>query len=308
MASYKEANDRMNQTGAGLEGLDLTNFQEYIVNQVCKYYFELDSVMRDRPNVQPWFTNEHTLVEINDESDDDNSIESVGSMLDSSNDTTTDTDVTENDDRDGRRGNLTHRANMDTLTNTSIPFVTTPSSGNDSSDATTGSNQIRIRNDTVRKRTNSRNEGQSCSRTLSPMEAKKTQKAMVKTKKKSIAVKKRKVLSNKVTGMDQEDRDLIIETRDVKMSFEREKHMDMKEIEKEKLMIDKERLSMEKETMIMKKDKIIAQKEQLNAQASVEKTRIVIMRMEMFKNRLTLKKEFPDVTDEYLAEQFPYPE
>ena len=60
MASYKEAHEKMNNTGNGLgkHSLEFTTFQEFIVKNVCKYYFQLDPVLRDRPNVYPWFTNE----------------------------------------------------------------------------------------------------------------------------------------------------------------------------------------------------------------------------------------------------------
>ena len=39
MGQYKEANERMNNTGDGLEGIEYANFQDYIVNSICKYYF-----------------------------------------------------------------------------------------------------------------------------------------------------------------------------------------------------------------------------------------------------------------------------
>ena len=58
MASYKEANERLLNTGSGIKGLAYTNFQELIVNTVCKYYFELDPVLKDRPNVYAWHTND----------------------------------------------------------------------------------------------------------------------------------------------------------------------------------------------------------------------------------------------------------
>lgn len=58
MQSYKEASERMNMTGNGLEGIQYTSFQEYIVKSVCKYFFELDPILKDRPNVTPWATNE----------------------------------------------------------------------------------------------------------------------------------------------------------------------------------------------------------------------------------------------------------
>ena len=58
MASYKEANERLNATGSGLEGIEYTNFQEYVVNNICKYYYQLDPVLKNRPNVCCWHTND----------------------------------------------------------------------------------------------------------------------------------------------------------------------------------------------------------------------------------------------------------
>ena len=70
MQSYKEANKRLNQTGNGMKGLELSTFQEWITKNVCKYYFVLDLVMKNRPNVKPWYTNED-----NTSSDEDNDLE-----------------------------------------------------------------------------------------------------------------------------------------------------------------------------------------------------------------------------------------
>ena len=72
MASYKEASERMAQTGNGLHGLEYTSFQEYIVKNVCRYYFELDPILKDRPNVTPWATNEDTS---DDDSKDSSQVE-----------------------------------------------------------------------------------------------------------------------------------------------------------------------------------------------------------------------------------------
>ena len=58
MASYKEANERLNSTGSRLKGLAHTNFQEFVVTNICKYYFQLDPVMKNRKNVYAWHTNE----------------------------------------------------------------------------------------------------------------------------------------------------------------------------------------------------------------------------------------------------------
>ena len=72
MSQYKEAHEKMKNTGSGLEGFHFANFQDYIVKNVCKYYFELDPVLKDRPNVYPWVTNED---EYNPESDEENTKE-----------------------------------------------------------------------------------------------------------------------------------------------------------------------------------------------------------------------------------------
>ena len=121
-------------------------------------------------------------------------------------------------------------------------------------------------------------------------------------------MKKGKAMMNQLSLTDQEDRELMKESRDDKMAFDRQRHIDLKRIESEKIQIDKERLQLEKDNMMMQREQIIAQKEQLIAQTSVEKSRIVIMRLEMFKSRQSIKKEYPHVTDEYLNTHFPYPE
>ena len=108
--------------------------------------------------------------------------------------------------------------------------------------------------------------------------------------------------------MDKDERELTIETRDAKMSFEREKHKDLRTLESEKLTIEKERLQLEKDNMLMKREQIMAQKEQIQAQTNLEKSRIVLLKMDMFKSRQAIKKDYPDVTDEYLNTHFPYPE
>ena len=72
MASYKEASKRFNQAGSGFEGLELSTFQDWVVKNVCRYYFELDPILKDRPNVTPWYTNEQE-----DEQEDDTCLQTI---------------------------------------------------------------------------------------------------------------------------------------------------------------------------------------------------------------------------------------
>jgi hypothetical protein len=68
----KTASDGMNSSGTGLTGTDKSTYQEYMVDNVCKYYFDLLPVLGNRPNIQPHFTNEgEPSEEVNDSGDDD---------------------------------------------------------------------------------------------------------------------------------------------------------------------------------------------------------------------------------------------
>jgi hypothetical protein len=61
---YKEAKERIANTGAGLEGTEFKKFQDYIHAKVCKWYSTLDPILKNRPNIYPVWTNQ-------DESDND---------------------------------------------------------------------------------------------------------------------------------------------------------------------------------------------------------------------------------------------
>ena len=305
MAQYKDGNEKISQSGGGLEGFDRSNFHKYITRDVCKYYFILDSVLKDRPNVKAWFTNED---EWNDEdSDEDSNDEEMNHMAEEFN---------LDDDSSMESSNQLvvqeYESNLNLNTNmisTNIPnsHVSLLSDDNNSSSST-----MRTSDDlsslagslSKRKRRN-----MTVNKTKRPpLEAKIRQKKMTKKRNKTISKKKASISSSTFSTMDQDEQELTIETRDAKMSFEREKHKDLRSIESEKLMIEKERLQLEKDNMIMKKEQLMAQREQIMAQTNLEKSRIVLLKMDMFKSRQAIKKDYPDVTDEYLNEQFPYPE
>ena len=93
MSSYKEANERLNRTGNGItDPLKYSTFQEYIVNNVCKYYYVLDPVLKDRPNVSPWATNEDMYIakSSDDEYNPLNSVEFLSSDEEGSKDSSID--------------------------------------------------------------------------------------------------------------------------------------------------------------------------------------------------------------------------
>jgi hypothetical protein len=55
--TFHKAFERMEGTGRGTKGVEHANFQNYVVTNVCRYYFELLPVLKDRPNMKPWYTN-----------------------------------------------------------------------------------------------------------------------------------------------------------------------------------------------------------------------------------------------------------
>ena len=116
----------------------------------------------------------------------------------------------------------------------------------------------------------------------------------------TIVKKKGKGSNKNDCTYDSKEQEMIMNNRNVKIDFEMIRHNDIKKIESEKLEIEKQRLEMEKNNMEMKERHI-------TAQTNLENSRSMLIRMDMFKQRLVLKKEFPDVTDEYLDANFPYP-
>ena len=100
--------------------------------------------------------------------------------------------------------------------------------------------------------------------------------------------------------METEDNDRLI-ARKNKINFEIERHNDLKTLEEEKLKIERQRLEMERDTIKLKH-------EHMQVQATLERSKIALLRLEMFKAREEIKKNNSAVTDDYLNSLFPYPE
>ena len=142
MASYKEGNERLSQTGGGMDDIELSTYQQWVTKNVCKYYFELDSVLRERPNVRPWATNEkimrptHNIEKSADNMhidysilDDDldsvandhhNNKESQSCVIDEGSELVeTITEIDDDDMSDGNLSDDTHSTSMNTTINSS---------------------------------------------------------------------------------------------------------------------------------------------------------------------------------------------
>jgi hypothetical protein len=300
MGQYKEANERMNNTGDGLEGIEFVNFQDYIVNNICKYYFLLDPVLKERPNVRPWFTNEDmsndiefdTAIELS--SSDDESMASKENYFNTCNEDDSialrimqeDTRAKGSDDEyispDSNITNPSPSSNH----NFSTPTNVSGYSSRSTFDSPTGSARNVVASIIQPTPRMSTGIDKSSKTKMSPMQAKNYQKELLKKKKKTIVKKK-----NKKETVN-EDHEFIKEGRDAKMKFEKDKYDYMKNIESEKLRIDQVRLKMEQDGIEIKQQQ--------------EKSRSVLLRLQIFRERQELKKQYPDLTDDYLEATFPY--
>lgn len=332
MSSYKEANERLNRTGNGItDPLKYSTFQEYIVNNVCKYYYVLDPVLKDRPNVSPWATNEDMYIakSSDDEYNPLNSVEFLSSdeegSKDSSIDYLTKNNIESDSDieilekpimrsssshspilRSGLKGR--HDEYSSTMSLSSHNTISTHNTSNisniteDSNISKTGKKSKKPQATKANSVTPTRKMKPKSKAKYTPSQAKNMEKELRKKSRKSIAHKQHK--GNKllnITAIDDEDREFLIETRDKNINFEKMKHNDMKEIEERKIKIEKERLDMERDTMKLKH-------EQLLVQNTLERSKLALLRLEIFKARLEIKKANPDVTDDYLNIHCPFPE
>ena len=315
MGTYKEASERMNRTGNGMtDPLKFSSFQEYIVRDVCRYYFELDPIFKDRPNMTPWATNEDdssdsSVIESEDETITSNDKEDNNTGLVTIEDS--DIEIMDSEDSIQLKGRISgqsknknkYSTNEDEYDDDSISSNATFSTNHNSSNLSTLSESTILESPKkIKKKKGRRTSKKDKKRTkLTPLEAKTIQKKHVHTNRKTIRKTSSRNSAASLTQTETEDRERLLETRKNKMLFEKERHTDLKKLETEKLLIQRERLAMERDTMKLKH-------QHMETQNSLERSKIALLRLEMFKERQEIKKNNPEVTDDYLNSQFPYPE
>ena len=295
MTSYKEAHEKLNSTGEGFHGIEMETFQTYIIKNVCKYYFELDPVLRDRPNVYPWFTNEKKsnhntrikesvfLSSDSDSSDDDIELMSIPNYDETSS-------------RSEIQNRLYSKNNMSDKNNS---FSSSNSDNNQSITITSPSSTDNKSSSSDQDSSDNKRSKALPPKKLTPIEAKKQQKTALSRKRKTIASNKKGKHKHE-SAIEKKDRELIIESRRNKMIFEKKKHDDLKLIEAEKLLIEKERLQMEKDSLKEKQCYI-------RAQTNLENNKILLLKMDIYSKRQNIKRDNPEITEDDLNNLFPYP-
>ena len=106
---------------------------------------------------------------------------------------------------------------------------------------------------------------------------------------------------NTMLSMDDEDRDMLKETRDNKFLFETKKYNEMKKLEEKRIMLEEKRLGMEEHSIHLKNESLVINN-------NLERSKLVLLKLDIFSKREVLKQNNSNITDEYLNIHFPYPE
>ena len=69
--AYKEADKWVNNTGAGVKAKDESEFEDYVRNKKCSYYFELEPIFRDHASINPSMTSEDLEIDLSHEKEED---------------------------------------------------------------------------------------------------------------------------------------------------------------------------------------------------------------------------------------------
>jgi hypothetical protein len=318
-------------TGAGLESWEMPDFHTHIRDNVCRYYFELLPVLKDRPNVLPWFTNGKDNLQREDSSDDCNE------SIDDDNESIVEVEELENEvEYTGtKRNNVAVSSNQSLYHNDSskneppisstISFRTYNNSPNVSSVSNDVNTQSQVSynhkassksSDTTSYASTSNNNKNK----ISPVRAKSIQKNMFKDKKRQISSSNNKKSKTSNWHTSQKDHhDFLIESRDSKMSFEVEKYRYLQKVDNKKMELEEtkiklcaeesnykqEQIKLERDRLNLDKELIEKKKAQIQIQTDLQRADLMLKNVELYKARLDLKKKDPTITEEMLNTLLP---
>lgn len=283
----------MNGTGAGLEGIALSTFQEEVVNKTCRFYHQLKPVMMNRPNVRPWVTNDDSSEDDNNNNileDEESDSSSVQYAMEVENiDSDDEVCVVEHDQQ-------SRCPTVDAVIMTTSKRTTSSSSSTNIDDSTSSitnnsntCNTISVHSSSQNSSNNQQNNKRAPSK-ITPSDAKKKHKSLLRQGKKQITSTGNKSKIATLLQAEQEDRNFMMESRKDKMEFEAKKHDEMKEIEIKKLGIEEKRFKL---------DEV-----RLQAQTEIDKQKLLLVQMEVFEKREQMKRNNPHIDEEEINKRF----
>jgi hypothetical protein len=212
----------MEGTGRGTTGIEHANFQNYVVTNICRYYFELLPVLKDRPNMKPWYTNHSKQIDKGISSKETD----VVRVYDNG-------EFSESDD-------------------STSEFVTTVNVPNKANTVTQSSSSSDC--EVVQKRSSSTSNSKDNSDKLSPLQAKELKRNIFRSKDRQINVKKRRGKGATDIGLEDEDKEFMVEQRKLKMKFDLDRHNDLKKQHMDMMNLEKQKLDLQKQEMTIRMD------------------------------------------------------
>jgi hypothetical protein len=190
MDQYREALRQTETSGMGLDETDATTFKEHITKDVCKYFYVLEPVLKDRPNMKPAWTNhmQETQKNCDDsiELDDDESL------------ATNTSDSNESDCvvmKSVKPSNMVYASKSRVSCNIQNSNYESSNTSSLSTERNSSSNATNVGNKSSKRRTVRNEEDTSCSAvstSISPVGAKTIQRNLYKDKKKQICTATKK--------------------------------------------------------------------------------------------------------------------
>jgi hypothetical protein len=335
MQSYHKAKERFVTTGNGLNDAEFPSFHSMILNKVCRWYNELDPVLRDRPNVFATYTNEdedeedvsscgtssnESMVSVSDSQSSEDEVECIGVLTEIQGDTSTSQKRSSSSNSKGKmhrdESNKTDNSKSSELNTSAISTLT---SDFDTVTNKNTSKELKKHCMDVAKQMKQRIEPKKKKKKVTPFEAKNIQNSLLRKHKKQIHGKTRKPGISVFDDDDQNERDILLECKKSRLKLDEQMHSDMNKREEKKMEMEEKRLRLDTDLLVlknkhlevqMKKDEIQMKRDEVQMKRdeimqAQEKKNLILLNLQVFKERQAMKERDPTLTDEYLNKYFP---
>jgi hypothetical protein len=139
---------------------------------------------------------------------------------------------------------------------------------------------------------------------ISPIQAKDIQKRLLQTHKRQIHEKGQKSKMSGFINSDLAEKDFIMKSRESKNRMESLRHQEMKKLQATRIKLDAKRCEIDEKRYQLEMDNSALNRERIRAQTQLDDQKRMLVKLEMFKLRTELKKDNPDISEEYLDRHF----
>jgi hypothetical protein len=140
---------------------------------------------------------------------------------------------------------------------------------------------------------------------ISPIEAKDIQRRLLQTHKRQIHEKNQNCKLSGLVNSEINEKDFLMKSRESKSRMESLRHKQMMKIQDTRINLDKRRIEIDEKRYELEIDNSELNRQRIKAQTQLDEQKRLLVKLEMFKLRTSLKKENPEISEEYLDKHFP---